>query len=94
MARALTAARKKNTREHKDAERFNCESGETSKRLRRQAKRAERNSWFRFGEAYSAFRDWRPIPAALLSHSVEHVPGPKKYLPTNHPPLTARWLHY
>jgi hypothetical protein len=27
-------------------------------------------SWLRFGEAYSALRGWRPIPAALLSHSV------------------------
>src|SRR6059036_3123001 len=25
-----------------------------------------------FGEAYSALRGWRPIPAALLSHSVLH----------------------
>jgi len=27
-------------------------------------------SWLQFGEAYSALRGWRPIPAALLSHSV------------------------
>src|SRR5439155_7191725 len=27
-------------------------------------------SWVQFGEAYSALRGWRPIPAALLSHSV------------------------
>src|SRR5438309_8813557 len=26
--------------------------------------------WIQFGEAYSALRGWRPIPAALLSHSV------------------------
>src|SRR6266850_1038892 len=26
-------------------------------------------SWLQFGEAYSALRGWRPIPAALLSHS-------------------------
>src|ERR1700731_3086752 len=26
--------------------------------------------WHRFGEAHSALRGWRPIPAALLSHSV------------------------
>jgi hypothetical protein len=57
----------------------------TSKKLRGHAKRAELNSWFLFGEAYSAFRDWRPIPAALLSHSVELVPGPKNSLPTTHP---------
>src|SRR5258708_23560825 len=27
-------------------------------------------SWLQFGEAYSALRGWRPIPAALPSHSV------------------------
>jgi len=37
----------------------------------------ERLSWLQFGEAYSALRGWRPIPAALLSHSVLLVPGPK-----------------
>jgi len=30
----------------------------------------EQISWLQFGEAYSALRGWRPIPAALLSHSV------------------------
>src|SRR5881394_3039039 len=30
----------------------------------------ERIPWIQFGEAYSALRGWRPIPAALLSHSV------------------------
>jgi hypothetical protein len=35
------------------------------------------------GEAYSAFRDWRPIPAALLSHSIVLVPGPKIYPSTS-----------
>jgi hypothetical protein len=34
-------------------------------------------SRYRIGEAYSAFRGWRPIPAALPSHSIELVPGPK-----------------
>jgi hypothetical protein len=32
-------------------------------------------SWLQFGEAYSALRGWRPIPAALLSHSVLHCSG-------------------
>src|SRR5450432_3265144 len=36
---------------------------------------AENRSWLRFGEAYSALRDWRPIPAALLSHSVVQCSG-------------------
>src|SRR5947207_10505389 len=39
-------------------------------------------SRFQFGEAYSALRGWRPIPAALPSHSVLLVPGPKIILPT------------
>src|SRR6516164_4947548 len=52
---------------------------------------AELSSWYRIGEAYSAFRGWRPIPAALQSHSVDLVPGPKNSLPTSHPPL-ARGL--
>src|SRR6266849_7096445 len=30
----------------------------------------EQLSWLQFGEAYSALRGWRPIPAALPSHSV------------------------
>jgi len=34
-------------------------------------------SWYQFGEAYSALRGWRPIPAALRSHSVLPVPGPE-----------------
>src|SRR5947209_11634045 len=38
---------------------------------------AEQFSWLQFGEAYSALRGWRPIPAALRSHSVLLVPGPK-----------------
>jgi len=32
--------------------------------------KAELFFWLQFGEAYSALRGWRPIPAALLSHSV------------------------
>src|SRR6266436_10364803 len=48
----------------------------------------ELRSWFRIGEAHSAFRGWRPIPAALLSHSIELVPGPKNSHQTNHPPTT------
>src|SRR5215467_11574496 len=39
-------------------------------------------SWYQFGEAYSALRGRRPIPAALPSHSVLRVPGPKIILPT------------
>src|SRR3984957_6175326 len=45
-------------------------------------------SWLRFGEAYSALRDWRPIPAALRSHSVVQCSGTEEFLPTT----TARHL--
>src|SRR6202023_1343352 len=52
---------------------------------------AEIRSWLRFGEAYSALRDWRPIPAALLSHSVVQCSGKEEFLPTNdrYPPAVA-----
>src|SRR6266702_865911 len=44
---------------------------------------AEHFSWLQFGEAYSALRGWRPIPAALLSHSVLLCSGTEdKSLPT------------
>src|SRR5437773_8757886 len=46
-------------------------------------------SWLQFGEAYSALRGWRPIPAALLSHSVLHCSGTEdNSLPTQRPPPT------
>ena len=46
-------------------------------------------SWLQFGEAYSALRGWRPIPADLLSHSVllcsgtEDISLPTKRLQTS-----------
>src|SRR5208283_573354 len=50
---------------------------------------AELFSWLQFGEAYSALRGWRPIPAALRSHSVLLCSGTEDIsLPTtgqNHP---------
>jgi hypothetical protein len=39
--------------------------------------------WLRFGEAYSALRGWRPIPAALLSHSVLLCSGTED-IPSNY----------
>jgi len=50
---------------------------------------AEIRSWLRFGEAYSALRDWRPIPAALLSHSVLHCSGTEDN-PSNHDRYSGR----
>ena len=35
------------------------------------------------GEAYSALRDWRPIPAALLLHSVVLCSGAED-IPSNY----------
>jgi hypothetical protein len=47
-------------------------------------------SWLQFGEAYSALRGWRPIPAALLSHSVLHCSGTEDIsLPTKR--LQTSW---
>jgi len=49
----------------------------------------EQISWLQFGEAYSALRGWRPIPAALLSHSVLHCSGTEDIsLPTQRLPAT------
>jgi hypothetical protein len=45
------------------------------------------SSRFRIGEAYSAFRGWRPIPAALPSHSIVLVPGLKNSFQPAIPPL-------
>ena len=47
-------------------------------------------SWLRFGEAYSALRDWRPIPAALRSHSVVQCSGTEEFLPTTTATLCGR----
>jgi len=47
----------------------------------------EQISWLQFGEAYSALRGWRPIPAALPSHSVLHCSGTEDIsLPTSTAP--------
>src|SRR5215469_7945921 len=80
----------KHTRAHNNAERFTA-NPERPARNSARTPRGGLSSWYRIGEAYSAFRGWRPIPAALQSHSVDLVPGPKNSLPTSHPPL-ARGL--
>jgi hypothetical protein len=43
---------------------------------------AENRSWLRCGEAHSALRDRRPIPAALQFHSVVQCSGTEEILPT------------
>ena len=40
--------------------------------------------WLQFGEAYSALRGWRPIRAALLSHSVVLCSGTEKIFLLTH----------
>src|SRR5260370_15047115 len=52
----------------------------------------EQISWLQFGEAYSALRSWRPIPAALPSHSVFLCSGTEdNSLPTQRPHTS--WSH-
>src|SRR5215831_20687078 len=83
LALSLSALRK--TREHtnrlKGVLRIRRDQQETPHALQEE----ELRSWFRFGEAHSAFRGWRPIPAALLSQSIVLVPGPKNSHHASHP---------
>src|SRR5215472_7600853 len=90
ILRTLALRANKHTRAHNNAERFTA-NPERPARNSARTPRGGLSSWYRIGEAYSAFRGWRPIPAALQSHSVDLVPGPKNSLPTSHPPL-ARGL--
>jgi hypothetical protein len=86
MARAISAALARRT--HKNArERSPMLKGLLRIRRYQQEtpcalQEADVRSWLRFGEAYSALRDWRPIPAALLSHSVVQCSGTEEFLPT------------
>src|SRR5260370_22746953 len=51
----------------------------------------EQLSWLQFGEAYSALRGWRPIPAALPSHSLLLCSGTEDIsLPTHR--LRTSWI--
>jgi hypothetical protein len=82
MPQLSLTTRRKNAREHtrllKGSLRIRIKQ-----ELRAPANRQKTTkSWLRFGEAYSALRGWRPIPAALLSHSVYFVPGRKNF-PSN-----------
>ena len=52
------------------AERSTANPETTSKKLRAHNQKAENRFQLRCGEAHSALRGWRPIPAALLSQSV------------------------
>src|ERR1700730_2212528 len=85
--RALAFCADNDTRAHKDPERCTA-NPEDQQETPHALQEAELNFWYRIGEAYSAFRGWRPIPAALLSHSVVLVPGPKNSLPTTASPTS------
>jgi hypothetical protein len=80
--RGSRKARAKNARERSPMLKGLLRIRDTSKKLRAQLQEAEIRSWLRFGEAYSALRDWRPIPAALLSHSATQCSGTEEFLPT------------
>ena len=82
--RALTTLRESTL----SAERSNCVSGEQPARnSAHNSRRVELFLWLQFGEAYSALRGWRPIPAALQSHSVLRCSGTEDIsLPTHRPP--------
>src|SRR5215469_3583751 len=77
------------TREHTLSLKGTAYPERTSKRLRTQSKRRTCDSWCRIGEAYSAFRGWRPIPAALPSHSIDLCSGTEEF-PSNQPSPTKR----
>jgi len=82
-------ARRKAPREHttlKGSLRIRRDQQETPHALQE----AELRSWHRIGEAHSALRDWRPIPAALPSHSIVLVPG-LKILPTTRSTTPLRY---
>jgi hypothetical protein len=55
----------------------------TSKKLRTHSRRKKLFFWLRLGDAHSALRGWRPIPAALLSHSVVLCSGTED-IPSNY----------
>lgn len=84
---ALAKRARKNAREHTSVlkgllriRRYNQQ--ETPYALQK----AELFFWLQFGEAYSALRGWRPIPAALPSHSVLLCSGTEdNSLPTPRP---------
>src|ERR1700676_5485180 len=76
------ARTQKCARAHSNAERSTADPEIPARNSVRNSKRRTFGSWLRFGEAYSALRDWRPIPAALLSHSVVQCSGTEEFLPT------------
>src|SRR5262249_14945693 len=72
-------------RAHSHAERSTANPELQPARTPHAFQEAELRSWLTFGEAYSALRGWRPIPAALPSHSVLQCSGTEESLPTEQP---------
>src|SRR6266404_5678204 len=85
------ARRQKCARAHSLAERSTANPEIPQQETPYAFQKAEIRFRFRLGEAYSALRGWRPIPAALLSHSVvlcsgtEDIPSNYTYRVTNIP---------
>jgi hypothetical protein len=65
----------KHTRAHSNAERSTANPEKQARNSADTPRRKNCASEFLLGEAYSAFRGWHPIPAALLSHSIVHCSG-------------------
>jgi hypothetical protein len=80
---ALAGARTNCARVHSSAERSTANPETTSKKLRTHFQKVELFFWLRLGDAHSALRGWRPIPAALRSHSVLQCSGTED-IPSNY----------
>src|SRR5262249_55469913 len=85
---ALSRARRENAREHTLALKGLLRIRRYQQETPYAFQKVELFFWLRFGEAHSALRGWRPIPAALPSHSILLVPGPKNF-PSNYPTAFA-----
>src|ERR1700730_11296930 len=76
-------AKQKCARAHISAERSTANPETTSKKLRTHFQQVELFFWLRLGDAHSALRGWRPIPAAPRSHSVLLCSGTED-IPSNY----------
>jgi hypothetical protein len=81
---ALAGAQTNCARAHSSAERSTANPETTSKKLRTHFQKVELFFWLRLGDAHSALRGWRPIPAAPRSHSVLLCSGTED-IPSNYP---------
>jgi hypothetical protein len=86
ISAALAKRITKNARAHSNAERSTANPEKQARNSADTPRRKNCTSEFPLGEAYSAFRGWRPIPAALLSHSIVHCSG------TEDIPFQLHWV--